>query len=92
MSPAPSGDPDMWADIFRTNRRRDRAVSSLPNWAVKQRLDSDDVDAILEWLGAGKTTATNGLPPSTGRRYYRHDRPRQAPVTSGVCVSPTASN
>jgi len=54
-----SGDPDLWTDIFRTNRRSvaqavDRLIAELV--CFKQRLDSEDMDAILEWLGAGKTT------------------------------------
>jgi prephenate dehydrogenase len=52
-----SGDPDMWTDIFRTNRTAviravDRLVAELNR--LRQRLDDDDAEALRAWLAAGK--------------------------------------
>ena len=52
-----SGNPAMWTDIFRTNRRAmikvvDQLIGELTR--LRGRLDRDDADAILKWLTASK--------------------------------------
>jgi len=54
-----SGDPDMWADILRTNRAAmirsiDRLMAELEK--LRRRLDQEDSDALRAWLAAGKQT------------------------------------
>ena len=52
-----SGDPDLWIDIFRTNRRAltagvDRLIKELTR--LRDRLEHDDARALHAWLAAGK--------------------------------------
>lgn len=52
-----SGDPALWTDIFRTNRRAmiqavDQLVRELQRF--RRRLDRDDARAIHQWLTANK--------------------------------------
>lgn len=52
-----SGDPAMWTDILRTNRKAvvqgiDRLLKELTG--LRDRLDQEDEKALLEWLAAGK--------------------------------------
>lgn len=53
-----SGDPLMWTDVFRTNRRAmirgiDQLIAELTR--LRARLHRDDAQAILTWLEKGKT-------------------------------------
>jgi len=52
-----SGDPNMWTDIFRTNRKAmmqgiDQLITELTK--LRGRLERDDEKAIHDWLEAGK--------------------------------------
>lgn len=52
-----SGDPSMWTDIFKTNRKAmlrsiDELIGELSRF--RDRLDREDGDAIFDWLAAAK--------------------------------------
>jgi prephenate dehydrogenase len=52
-----SGDPDLWTDIFQTNRRAmvksvDQLIQELTRF--RDRLDREDLEAIRRWLASGK--------------------------------------
>ncbi|MHC4441349.1 MAG: prephenate dehydrogenase [Planctomycetota bacterium] len=59
-----SGSPDIWTDIFRTNRRAviqavDQIIAELNRF--RRRLDSNDIKAIDDWLAANKQARDNWI-------------------------------
>jgi prephenate dehydrogenase len=65
-----SGDPNMWTDILGTNRKAmiesiDLLIAELTR--LRNRLDRDQIQAICDWLGAGKQARDRWI----NRRYRK---------------------
>jgi prephenate dehydrogenase len=71
-----SGDPAMWTDIFRTNRKAmvqavDRLIAELAGF--RKRLEKDDARGLEKWLTDSKEARDQWV-----ARRYRKPRGREA--------------